>query len=104
MHLLEISLEQTFVDDNSPDGTSEVLRTLASAEKPIGARAGRWYMVRVMPYRTADDRIDGVVITFADITTAKKLEAQLRATQAGLEKQVANKTLKPEPKKRRPER
>ena len=31
-----------------------------------------------MPYRTLDDRIDGVVITFADITAAKKLEAQLR--------------------------
>jgi hypothetical protein len=31
-----------------------------------------------MPYRTLDDRIDGVVITFADITTAKTLEAQLR--------------------------
>jgi two-component system CheB/CheR fusion protein len=80
----------------------EVLRTLASAEKPIGARAGRWYMVRVMPYRTADDRIDGVVITFADITAAKTLEAQLRATQAGLEKRVAHQTLKPEPKKRSP--
>ena len=39
-----------------------------------------------MPYRTLDDRIDGVVITFADITAAKTLEAKLRAKQAGLEK------------------
>ena len=64
----------------------EVLRTLAPAEKPIGARDGRWFTVRIMPYRTLDDRIDGVVITFADITAAKTLEAELRETQAGLEK------------------
>ena len=42
-----------------------------------------------MPYRTLDDRIDGVVITFADITAAKTLEAQLREKHAVLEKHVA---------------
>src|ERR1019366_10219191 len=40
----------------------EVLRILASVKKPIGARDGRWFTVRIMPYRTLDDRIDGVVI------------------------------------------
>jgi two-component system CheB/CheR fusion protein len=60
------------------DDAREVLRKLAPAEKPIGARDGRWFTVRIMPYRTLDDRIDGVVITFADITTAKTLEAKLR--------------------------
>jgi hypothetical protein len=35
-----------------------------------------------MPYRTMDNRIDGVVITFADITAAKKVEAGLRAKQS----------------------
>ena len=44
----------------------------ASAEKPISARDGRWFTVRIMPYRTLDDRIDGVVITFADITVRQK--------------------------------
>jgi chemotaxis methyl-accepting protein methylase len=72
----------------------EVLRTLASAEKPIGARDSRWFTVRIMPYRTLDDRIDGVVITFADITVAKTLEAKLRATQTGLEKRVADQDTK----------
>jgi hypothetical protein len=42
-----------------------------------------------MPYRTLDDRIDGVVITFADITVAKKLETQLREQHAVLEKHFA---------------
>ena len=68
----------------------KVLRTLAAAEKPIGARDGRWFSVRIMPYRTLDDRIDGVVITFADITAAATLEAKLRAKQASLEKRVAD--------------
>jgi two-component system CheB/CheR fusion protein len=31
-----------------------------------------------MPYRTYDDRIDGLVITFVDISVAKKLEAELK--------------------------
>ena len=35
-----------------------------------------------MPYRTLDDRIDGVVITFADITASKTLEAKLLANQS----------------------
>jgi two-component system CheB/CheR fusion protein len=56
----------------------EVLRALTSAEKPIGSNDGRWFTVRIMPYRTLDDRIDGVVITFADITVSKKLEEKLR--------------------------
>ena len=72
----------------------EVLRTLASAEKPVSASDGRWFTVRIMPYRTLDDRIDGVVITFADITVAKTLEAKLRATQAGLEKRVEDQDTK----------
>jgi two-component system, chemotaxis family, CheB/CheR fusion protein len=57
----------------------EVLRTLAFREKQIAARDGRWFKIRVMPYRTVDNVIDGVVITFSDITAAKALEAELRA-------------------------
>ena len=67
----------------------EVLRTLASTEKPIAAHDGRWFTVRIMPYRTLDNRIDGVVITFADITAAKSVEVELRDKHAGLEKRVA---------------
>ena len=72
----------------------EVLRSLAASEKPIAARDGRSFSVRIMPYRTVDDRIDGVVITFADITASKTLETKLRAKQAGLEKRVADQDAK----------
>ena len=67
----------------------EVLRTLTSAEKPIATRGKRWFTVRIMPYRTLDDRIDGVVITFTDITASKTLEAQLRNRQSVLEKHAS---------------
>jgi two-component system, chemotaxis family, CheB/CheR fusion protein len=56
----------------------KVIRILVPVEKSIQARDGRWFTVRVMPYRTTADVIDGVVMTFADITTAKNLEAELR--------------------------
>ncbi len=75
------------------DDAREVLRTLVSAEQPIATHDGRWFSVRIMPYRTLDDRIDGVVITFADITAAKQLEAELRASKAGLEQRAAAQTL-----------
>ena len=62
----------------------EVLRTLVPVEKSLSTGDGRWFELRLMPYRTLDDRIDGVVMTFTDVTVAKKLEAKLRA--AGLER------------------
>jgi two-component system CheB/CheR fusion protein len=62
----------------------EVLRTLIFSERPIATGDGRWFTVRIMPYRTMDNRIDGVVITFADITAAKKVEAGLRERNTDL--------------------
>jgi two-component system CheB/CheR fusion protein len=75
----------------------DVLQKLGFAEKPITAHDGRWFTVRIMPYRTLDDRIDGVVITFADITVAKKLEAQLREKHTALEKLVTKQSSETEP-------
>jgi chemotaxis methyl-accepting protein methylase len=76
-------------DPSMADDVRDVLRTLAPTEKAVATRDGRWFAVRIMPYRKLDDRIDGVVVTFADITVAKTLEAKLRGQQASLEKQVA---------------
>ena len=45
-----------------------VLQTLVPIEQEIGSEYNRWYAMRVLPYRTVDDRIDGVVITLVDIT------------------------------------
>ncbi|MBN2644284.1 MAG: PAS domain-containing protein [Desulfuromonadaceae bacterium] len=63
-----------------PADAGKVLQTLAFREKQVSASDGRWFTARIMPYRTADNRIDGVVMTFADITRAKQLEAELRSS------------------------
>jgi two-component system, chemotaxis family, CheB/CheR fusion protein len=62
------------------DHAKEVLRTLIFKETDIATKDGNWFKVRIMPYRTLDDKIDGLVITFIDITIAKKLEAELNKT------------------------
>jgi hypothetical protein len=46
----------------------------------------------ILPYRTLENMIDGVAVTFTDITASKTLVWKLRATQAGLENQSRNKT------------
>jgi chemotaxis protein methyltransferase CheR/two-component system CheB/CheR fusion protein len=56
----------------------DVLRTLVFMEKEVKTHDDRWFKVRIMPYRTQDNVIDGVVITYIDISETKRLEAQLR--------------------------
>ncbi|MDD5287360.1 MAG: chemotaxis protein CheB [Desulfuromonadaceae bacterium] len=84
-------LDEIVTDLIYPDltGTArDVLRTLAFSEKQITTTDGRWFSVRIMPYRTIDDVIGGVVITFANITTFKRSEAELQEENARLRKLV----------------
>ena len=60
----------------------ELRAFLAFSEREIATVDGRWYQVKIMPYRTLDNVIDGVVITFNDVSRAKHLEAELRAIAA----------------------
>jgi two-component system, chemotaxis family, CheB/CheR fusion protein len=59
----------------------EVLRTLVFIQKQIPTKDGRWFFIRIMPYRTFDDRIDGLVITFINISDLKKVEVKLHETE-----------------------
>jgi len=56
----------------------EVLSSLIFHVRQVSAHDGRWFRVRIMPYRTQDNRIDGVVITFVDISAIKKVDNTLR--------------------------
>jgi len=56
----------------------DVLRTLVFVDREVKTSDGRWFQVKIMPYRTLENVIDGVVITFNDISRAKQLEAELR--------------------------
>ncbi len=73
----------------------ETLRTLTSQQQEVSARDGRWFNVRIMPYRTLDDRIDGVVMTFTDVTEAKKLEAKLRGEHVKRQERIAKRPAMP---------
>jgi len=50
----------------------EVIDTLISKEEEIQNRYGHWYSVQIRPYRTLENKIDGVIITYVDIDTSKK--------------------------------
>lgn len=73
------------------DDAREVLRTLSFSEKQVTTGDGRWFSVRIMPYRTMEDVIAGVVITFMNITAAKALEAELRGEIERLKGQLEGK-------------
>lgn len=59
----------------------DVLRTLVFIQKQIPAKDGRWFSIRIMPYRTFDDRIDGLVITFINLSDLKQVEVKLHETE-----------------------
>ena len=66
------------------DDVRQVLHTLEKAERQISIADGSWFSARILPYRTLENVIDGVVITFTDITSLKNLEIELRATEKQL--------------------
>ena len=70
----------------------KVLKRLVFVENQISTRDNRWFTVRIMPYRTQDNRISGVVITFTDITVAKKLEAAAQKSHTSLEERFTHQT------------
>lgn len=55
-----------------------VLQSRVPIEREIEARAGAWYLRRVLPYLTRDDQVEGVVITFVDITERRRVAEALR--------------------------
>jgi two-component system CheB/CheR fusion protein len=71
-------LASTLLYPQLHDDAKETLRTLTFSEKEIATNDGHWFLVRIKPYRTLANVIQGVVITFVDITAAKALESRLR--------------------------
>jgi two-component system CheB/CheR fusion protein len=61
-------LNSLAADGLLPADARTVLQTLAPIEREIEAQSGTWYARRILPYRTQDNGVEGVVITFADVT------------------------------------
>jgi two-component system CheB/CheR fusion protein len=54
-----------------------VLDTLVPKEVEVQTMAGHWYMMRIQPYRTQENQIEGAVLTFVDVTETKLAQAAL---------------------------
>ncbi len=74
-------LAQKFGGVRLVEDAEAVLERLEVKEREIEGAGGRWYLVHLRPYRTPEDRIDGVVITFVDITERKRSEEDLRRSE-----------------------
>jgi two-component system, chemotaxis family, CheB/CheR fusion protein len=68
-------------DDALSNDARTVLSTLAPIEQEIETQAGACYLRRILPYRTQDNGIEGVVITFTDITERKHISDALAAAK-----------------------
>lgn len=64
-------------DESFAGDLQEVLDTLQFREKQVETTDGKWFQMRILPYRTSENRIDGVVATFSDITKMKQFEMSI---------------------------
>jgi len=60
----------------------EVLESLVPKELEVQTTTGEWYLLRIRPYRTLENVIEGAVITFTEISIMKKAQAALRHSEA----------------------
>jgi two-component system CheB/CheR fusion protein len=60
---------------------AEVVDTVSVREREVQDSGGRWYSMRIRPYRTMDNKIDGAVILFIDIDAARRVHLELQREQ-----------------------
>ena len=80
-------LASSLVDANLANCAEQVLKDLAVQETEVENQDGQHYTMRVRPYRTVTNVIDGVVVTFENITRLKQAEHEQRAIREELELQ-----------------
>jgi two-component system CheB/CheR fusion protein len=68
-------------DDRLIDKALKVLQTLVFSEEEVQSTDGKWYCLRIFPYRTIRNTIDGLVLTFLSITSVKEAELASREAQ-----------------------
>jgi two-component system CheB/CheR fusion protein len=64
--------------DKLADDAAEAFGALRLIERELRSTDGRWYLARILPYRTTENRIDGAVLSFIDITSRRTAEERLR--------------------------
>ncbi|RYG70358.1 histidine kinase, partial [bacterium] len=74
-------LRHGFENEPFTADAERVLQTLVTIEREVRSTDGHWFLLRILPYRTTEDKIDGVVLTFLEITGRKDAERTLRERQ-----------------------
>ncbi|MBU0656171.1 MAG: PAS domain-containing protein [Gammaproteobacteria bacterium] len=74
------------------DDVGRVLDKLEAIEREVQTQDERWFLQRITPYRTEDNRIDGVVVTWVDINPLKLAQLELVQANRTLEERVAKRT------------
>ncbi|MDD5578550.1 MAG: chemotaxis protein CheB [Methylobacter sp.] len=86
-------LTSTLKYDHLLEDAKGVLEALAAKVAEVESAKGEWYLLRILPYRTVENMIDGLVITFIDISRIKK--AELKADLADVTTSIVNTILQP---------
>lgn len=82
-------LAMRFSDDELKSHAAEVLEKFIPSSREVYTDDCRWYIRRILPFRTHDSRVDGLVLTFTDVTDLKNSEIDLKKSKARLSAAVA---------------
>ncbi len=82
-------LARRFADEDLNRHAIQVMETLTPCAKEVQTDEGRWYIRRILPFRTMDNHLDGLVLTFSDVTELKRREVELKVSQSRLSAAVA---------------
>ncbi|MBV8757548.1 MAG: PAS domain-containing protein, partial [Deltaproteobacteria bacterium] len=67
-----------------PQAATQVIADLRTTDREVSSTDGKRFLVRLLPYRSIEDRIEGVVMTFVDVTDLKAAQEARRASEAAL--------------------
>jgi two-component system, chemotaxis family, CheB/CheR fusion protein len=86
-----LDIAHQLVDVDIAHDVRRVLDEQKPIERPVRLRSGRvFHLMRILPYRTSDERIDGVLVTFVNVTDIVAAEEQLRTLVSELNHRVRN--------------
>jgi two-component system CheB/CheR fusion protein len=71
---------------------ARVLQQLVPIEREVAELGGRFFLARLLPYRTTEDRIGGVVLTFVDVSERQLAQEAAKSAKAELERRVQERT------------
>lgn len=87
-----LDITNKLVDINLAEEIENVIRTLHKVQREVATIEGKFYTMRILPYRTTEDRIDGVAITLLDVSERRVAINELEQVKDDLENKVRERT------------